>query len=93
MAEVRDRAWCAITGLLAAHPEGAVVTISHNFTIASIVSTVLEMPLRHFRRLKQGLGSITRLDLSYNGRGTLVSLNETWHLERVSAARNDPIRE
>ena len=84
MDEVRLRAWQAIDGLDADHPDGTVVAITHNQTIGAIVATALDMPLRQFRRLKVDLGSITRLDLNEE-RPLLVSLNETWHLPKGPA--------
>lgn len=84
MEEVQLRAWRAIDGLNADHRDGTVVVVTHNQTIGTIVATALDMPLRHFRRLSCGLGSITRLDLRESG-PLLVSLNETWHLPKGPA--------
>ena len=61
------------------HPNDTVVAVTHNFTIQTVVCKVLDMPLRYSRRLRQDVGTITRLELS-NSQNTLVSLNETWHL-------------
>lgn len=77
--QVQGRAWGAIADLVQRHPDQTVVAVTHNFTIQTIVCAVLEMPLQNARRLRQNVGSITRLDLSPAG-NALVSLNETWHL-------------
>ncbi len=79
LAEVQDRAWRAISRISQAHGEGTVVVVSHNFVIQTVVCKVLESPLKH-RRIRQDLGSITRLDLS-GSQWTVASLNETAHLE------------
>ena len=69
--------------LLDRHPDDTVVAVSHNFTILTILAKVLDMPLQFFRRLRQDLAAITRLELS-EGQGFLLSLNETWHLRTSS---------
>ncbi len=79
LAEVQDRAWQAVSRISQAHGEGTVVVVSHDFVIQTIVCKVLESPLKH-RRIRQDLGSITRLDLS-GSQWTVASLNETAHLE------------
>ena len=78
--QVQERAWPAITGLLESHPHDTVVAVTHNFTIQTILCAALGMPLRNSRRLRQQVGSLTRLELSPS-QTELVSLNETWHLE------------
>ena len=80
--EARDRAWPVVVSLLRRHPDETVVAISHGFKISAIVSRVLDMPPRHFLRLRQDLGAITRLELSQD-HGVLLSLNETWHLRSI----------
>ena len=77
--QVQERAWWAITEIMQKHPNDTVVAVTHNFTIQTVVCKVLDMPLRYSRRLRQDVGTITRLELS-NSQNTLVSLNETWHL-------------
>ena len=82
MVEVRQRAWKAVTTLLERHDEQTAVAVSHNFAICTIVCKVLGTPLRHFRRLNQELGAITRLHVGGDW-GALVSFNETWHLKSI----------
>ena len=77
--QVQERAWWAITEIMQKHPKDTVVAVTHNFTIQTVVCKVLDMPLRYSLRLRQDVGTITRLELS-NSQNTLVSLNETWHL-------------
>ena len=77
--EVQERAWNAVERLLNDHPDETVVAVSHNFTIRTIICKVLDMPLRNFRRLRQELGCITRVELTDSSKAVL-SLNETSHL-------------
>ncbi len=84
LAEVQDRAWQAVSRISGAHGEGTIVVVSHNFVIQTIVCKLLEAPLKHSRRLRQDLGSITRLDLN-GSQWTVASLNETAHLEPPSS--------
>lgn len=84
LSEVQRRAWSAVRGLVADHPDETVVAVSHNFTIQTIVCKVLDMPLRNFRRLRQDLGSITRLELSGSS-GTVETLNQTSHLKSLAS--------
>jgi broad specificity phosphatase PhoE len=79
---VRIRVWEAIVSLYVNHRDDVAVAITHNQTIRTIIATVLNMSLRHFRRLSCALGSITRLDLSEEG-PLLISLNATWHLTKI----------
>ncbi len=77
--EVQDRAWRAVQRLSEEHLNETVVAVSHNFTILTVVARALEMPLRHFRRIRLELGALARIDLSSDG-PQVVSTNETWHL-------------
>ena len=80
--EVQERAWRAITGLLESHPTDTVVAVSHHMTILTIVSKVLGLPLKNFRRLQQNLGGIARAEITQDRR-ILLTLNETWHLRSL----------
>ena len=80
--QVQQRAWVAVTRLMDKHPDDTVVAVTHDFTIKTIVCAALEIALRNFRRLRQSVGSITRLDLT-PAHGVLVSMNETWHLQSL----------
>jgi broad specificity phosphatase PhoE len=77
--EVQNRAWDAVTRLHQQHSNETIVAVSHNFTILTIICEVLDMPLNNFRRLKQGLCAITRIEMT-DERHVLLSLNETAHL-------------
>ena len=81
---VQKRAWEAISKLMEIHPSETVVAITHNFTIQTVVCKVLGLPLQASKRLRQNVGSITRVEISISQR-LLVSLNETGHLLPVMA--------
>ena len=83
LSEVQRRAWSAVCGLVADHPNETVVAVSHNFTIQTIVCKVLDIPLRNFWRLRQDLGSITRLDLTGSNKA-IDALNQTSHLKAIA---------
>ena len=83
LSQVQQRAWSAVCGLLADHPDETVVAVSHNFTIQTIVCKFLDMSLRNFRRLRHDLGAITRLELSGSSR-TVETLNQTAHLKAIA---------
>ena len=87
LSDVRERAWRTVQALAERHgPDETVVAATHNFTIQMIVCAALDMPPNGFRRLKIDLGSITRLDVDARRPApvSLVSVNETLHLRRVS---------
>lgn len=81
--QVQERTWSAIAGLFEKHPDEAVVMVGHNFTNLTIIAKVLDIPLRNFRRLRQNLGAITRVEISRDSH-VLVSLNETAHLRGIT---------
>ena len=85
MAEAQERAWRAVAELMKRHPQDTVVAVSHKFAILTILFKMLDMDLRHFQRIEQDLGAITRLEIS-DSRGCLVSLNETLHLRAPGPA-------
>lgn len=80
LAEVQARAWGALEAIRDAHsPDEAVVAVSHNFVIRSLVCRALAIPLSDFRRFDQALASMTRID--FRGPRTIVTtINETCHL-------------
>jgi probable phosphoglycerate mutase len=77
--EVQTRARDAIERIAAAHPEGDVVAVTHNFVILTLVCHALDLPLSRFRRLKIGLASKTIVDMR-GGTPALIRLNDSAHL-------------
>ncbi|MDE3095706.1 MAG: histidine phosphatase family protein [Chloroflexota bacterium] len=92
LAEVQDRAWAAVARMRAAHPDGAVVAVSHNFVILAIVCRALGLPLAHFRRLRQSLAAKTTIEVR-EGACTLLQLNDAAHLAAAGLADDLPGRE
>jgi broad specificity phosphatase PhoE len=84
--QVQQRSWSAVTRLADAHPDETTVAVTHNFVIRAIVCKALGIELRNFRRLRNDLGSITRLDLTQS-HGVLLSMNDTSHLRNVGTQR------
>ena len=81
LAQVQERAWAAVERIRDAHPpDAAVVAVTHNFVMRTVVCRALSIPLAEFRRFEQDLASITRLE--FRGARTLITiLNERCHLE------------
>lgn len=88
LAEVQDRAWASVERMRAAHPDGAVVAVTHNFVILIIVCRALGLPLAHFRRLRQSLAAKTTIEVREDA-CTLLQLNDTAHLAAAGLA-DDP---
>jgi broad specificity phosphatase PhoE len=84
LADVQERAWPFVERLRESHrPEAAVVAVSHNFVMRTLVCRALSIPLADFRRFEQDLASITTIEL--RGQRILVTaLNETCHLEGLA---------
>jgi broad specificity phosphatase PhoE len=81
LADVQERAWPAVEKLREAHdPEAAVVVVSHNFVIRTLVCRALSMDLSLFRRYEIDLATITRIDFR-GPRTLLASINDRCHLE------------
>ena len=83
--QVQDRAWTAVEALRAAHPEGTVVAVSHNFTIHAVLCRALNLPLAHFRRFRHDLAATAVIDVREDG-ATVVHVNDICHLEAESLA-------
>ena len=79
MLELQERAWQTIQLLSQRHADQTVAVISHLFTILTIVTRILDMPLQRFRRLRLEPGALVRIELG-PGKSEVVSTNETWHL-------------
>ena len=87
--DVRCRAWRAVRDLVARHSAATVVAVTHNFVIQAVLSAALRVPLDNARRIRQQPGCTTRLEFA-EGRVSLVSSNETWHLRGLASAASAP---
>ena len=80
LTELQERAWNSLLELERAHPEEeALIVVSHNFTIRSMIGKVLGMPLTNFHRMSLSLGSICVVESDQRGR-RLTRYNSTCHL-------------
>lgn len=75
MLDVQCRVLGLMERLMAEHPEGSVVLVSHADVIKSAVSYVLGLPIDAWPRLEVGPASITTVVLGEWG-GKLITLNE-----------------
>jgi broad specificity phosphatase PhoE len=77
--EVQERAWGAIERIRAAHADGEVVAVTHNFVILTTVCRAIGLPLAGFRRIRDNVGAKTVIEISDAG-CQLVALNDRAHL-------------
>jgi broad specificity phosphatase PhoE len=78
LGEVQARSWAALEDIQAAQQHGTVAVVAHNFTNLTILCTVLNLDLTHFRRLRLGVASVSVIEF---GRWpVVVTLNDTHHL-------------
>ncbi|MFH1169141.1 MAG: histidine phosphatase family protein [Chloroflexota bacterium] len=76
--ELQERAWRAVQRLSGGHEGGAIVVVSHYFTILTIICAVLELPLSHVNRLRLTRGSISAFVAGPKMR--LEQFNDACHL-------------
>ena len=85
LVQLRQRAWQVILDIEREHlgrehsGDEAVVIVSHNFAIRSIVGELLGVPLENFHRMSLSLSSVCTFDSDDRGR-RLTSYNSTGHL-------------
>jgi len=80
LAQVQQRAWQGVEGIIHRHPQGVVIVVSHNFAILCIICRALGLDLSQFRRLRLNVASISTLN--FGGWGIQLELfNDTCHLE------------
>ncbi|MDE2842081.1 MAG: histidine phosphatase family protein [Chloroflexota bacterium] len=79
MLELQERTWGAAQALAGKYGDRTVVVVSHLFAILTVVTRVLEMPLRGFRRIRLEPGAMVRIEPGPD-KSEVLSANETWHL-------------
>jgi broad specificity phosphatase PhoE len=79
--QLQERAWSAIQGVEKAHSEDAIVAVSHNFAIRTILCSFLGLPLSRFHLLRVDLASISILQTNSRSRQVL-SINDRCHLSQ-----------
>jgi broad specificity phosphatase PhoE len=68
--------------MLAGHPDETVVAVTHNFVILGTLAWLIGIQLADFRRLRQSVAAISRLELR-PGHAQVITLNDTCHLAGV----------
>jgi len=81
--QMQQRAWGAVQGIIRRHREGNVVIVSHAIALQTVITAILGAPLSSFTRFRLGVASITIFQIE-NERTSLVSLNETCHLNSLT---------
>ena len=84
LVQLEERTWSSLVGLEQTHlqdqPEDeALIIVSHNFAIRTIIGKILGIPLSNFHRLSLSLSSICTVESDQRGR-RLISYNSTCHL-------------
>ena len=80
LSQLQERAWNALVELEQSHMQDeALILVSHNFAIRSMIGKILGMPLSNFHRMSLNLSSICTVEVDQRGR-RLSSYNSTSHL-------------
>lgn len=79
--QLRERTAAAFRDLVEQFRGGRLVLVSHGNAIMALVAELLAVPPERTWRFVVANTSVTRLTVSRSGRVTLVSLNDTSHLE------------
>jgi probable phosphoglycerate mutase len=78
--DVQERAWGAIERICSAWSLETVAVVTHNFVLLTILCRVLGLELADFRRLRHNVAAVSVVQVQ-DGRMTVLSLNDTCHLE------------
>jgi broad specificity phosphatase PhoE len=89
--ELQGRAWSVVERLARANPEGTIVAVSHNLTILTLLCHLLELPIGHFRRLRQAAAAVNLIEFGELG-WVLHQVNQTHHLWRLDGAEDGALR-
>ncbi len=79
MQDCQDRVWAVVERLRERHPDDAIVAVSHNLAILSLVCRALGLYLSHFRRLRLENAAISEIRFQ-GSRVTLARFNDTCHI-------------
>lgn len=77
--DVQARARLAVEQMLAQHPDGTVIAVTHNFVILTTLAWLLTIELAEFRRLRHSVAAISSVEMM-GGRVQVITLNDTSHL-------------
>ena len=87
MADAQTRMVAALVDVAAAHPDVAVVVVSHNLALRALLCYALGVPLAAFRRFRHELASLAVVDVTAEGGFSVVTLNERCHLPGSDAGQ------
>lgn len=79
--ELQSRAWSALEKIIAGHPDGNVVVVSHNLCNMALLCRMMNLDLNDFRRIQQDVAAISIIE--FGGRWphpVVIRLNDTSHL-------------
>jgi broad specificity phosphatase PhoE len=80
--DVQTRVWKTLQRLVAKHPDGVIVVVSHYFAILTIICTVLNMPVSQISRFRMSPGTISTV--AFDGAvPRLLSFNDSGHLTGI----------
>ncbi len=80
LVDLQERAWGSLMELELVHGgDEALIVVSHNFAIRTMICELLGMPLSNFNRTSLDLSSICVIESDQRGR-RLISYNSTCHL-------------
>jgi broad specificity phosphatase PhoE len=80
--DVQVRARAVIDEMAARHGDETIVVVTHNFVILALLCSLIGLELGEFRRLRQSVAAISRLELR-PGHAQVITLNDTCHLAGV----------
>lgn len=83
LAQLQERAWTAVEGLVLADGGEDAAVVSHNFTVRVLLARVLGMPVGMWRRVEVGLASISVVR-SDPANPVVERLNDRSHLAGIS---------
>ena len=81
--QLKDRAWGSIQRIAKTHTDGTVVVVSHYFTIAVILCTVLGLPPTQLGRFRLGETSVSNIMFDEKYGPFLALFNDRCHLLTV----------
>jgi broad specificity phosphatase PhoE len=80
--EVQDRAWDVVEEVSTNCGDGSVLLCGHNFVNLMILCKVLGLEIKHFRRLRQGVGTLSIIE-RVRGLDSLICLNALCHFREI----------
>jgi probable phosphoglycerate mutase len=84
LVDVQGRAWSALERICGSWIQETVAVVTHNFVLLTILCRVLGLELADFRRLRHSIAAVSVLQVQ-DGQMTVLSMNDTCHLEAASA--------